>query len=143
MEVWKPLCKFEGLYSISSTGRIRREPRIEIRDNGRPYPVSFKQLTPHPDTKGYLFVRIRKDRRRHNVWMHRAVFEAFVRPLKPNEQVDHIDSSKTNNCVSNLQGIDPRDHGKLSNDRYAKRLYDQGYRDGYEAGLKNGKTSSR
>ena len=35
LEVWRPISGYAGLYSVSSLGRVRSEPKHVIRRNGR------------------------------------------------------------------------------------------------------------
>jgi len=43
-EEWRPVRGFEGLYSVSSLGRVRSEPRTIFRTDGHRQPVRQRLL---------------------------------------------------------------------------------------------------
>jgi hypothetical protein len=60
------------------------------------------------------------------VKQHRFVAEGIIdRPLRPTEDVHHIDGDKTNNSPSNLMVIDHGEHSRTTNSR---REYTRGYK---------------
>ena len=97
MEAWKPVVGFEGWYSVSNMGRVRRDKREK-----RTYPGRL--LTQHPNNSGYLQVHLSKDgdnMRR----VHRLVAEAFVGQCPMDREVNHCDGNKINNVASNLEYV--------------------------------------
>jgi len=137
-EEWKFVPGYEGIYSASNLGRIRSEERISVRSNGRPITTRARILAQHPESKGYLQVRLYSGTGEKQTFrVHRLVYQAFNGTIDPITQVDHLDSNILNNCKDNLAAIGPMDHAMVSNERYAKRLYDQGYEAGYEQALKD------
>lgn len=70
---------------------------IELMSNGQ-----IKGRIPTSDSKGYLQVTIKGKKYR----LSRLIYEAFNDcVLRPEEQIDHIDRNKKNNCVSNLRKV--------------------------------------
>ena len=89
-----------------------------------------------PDGQGYLQAHPYRNKKRFHVQVHREVFETFVRPLAPGEQIDHMDSDKKNNELHNLQAVPgSKEHAKLTYDR----IRDEAFKVGYQKGLEDAK----
>lgn len=86
-EIWKDITDYEGLYQISNTGYVRRNGKI---------------LKPNSNRGGYLYVALSKNSVQKTKYIHQLVAEHFIGKVEGKE-VDHIDSNKSNNHVSNLQ----------------------------------------
>lgn len=94
VEEWRDVVGYEGLYKISSKGRVKsyqgrhKQPKI---------------LKMSMTTTGYKKVELTKNKRKKSLKVHRLVAEAFL----PNEEnkpyVNHIDSNPLNNDVMNLE----------------------------------------
>lgn len=107
-EIWKPAKDFEGLYEVSSKGRVRSLERPTIWRCGAYYKEILLPgivLKPSVTHKGYLSVRLynNKQKKCRDVTVHRLVMETFVPNPKNFPQINHIDEDKTNNCVDNLE----------------------------------------
>ena len=63
MEKWKAIKGYEGIYEVSNLGRVRSK-------NG--------EITPHPNSTGYLRVQLSKNGEKHRFFVHRLVADAFV-----------------------------------------------------------------
>ncbi len=105
-EIWKDIKGFEGLFQVSNLGRVKTLQR-EVKY------IQKNQYTEVETTK-IIQEKIQKPRKTHNgylrvqlfdkdYYIHRLVVSAFIRPLKPKEEINHIDGNKTNNNVSNLE----------------------------------------
>lgn len=92
-EIWKDVIGYEGLYQISSLGRLKsnRYGRM-IKGNINSY--------------GYLRT-ILSDRNGNikRVLIHRLVAEAFIPNTDNKPQVNHRDENKLNNAVDNLEWV--------------------------------------
>lgn len=95
MEIWKDICGFEGLYKISSYGRIKS---LHYYGGNR-----VKILKPAKDSDGYLTIGIWKDKKRYSKKMHRLVAEAFIPNPENFPQINHKDEDRENNHVENLE----------------------------------------
>lgn len=114
---WKPVVGFEGYYSVSDTGLVRSEPRtIRRKNGGRGTLVRYKEhlMSLCKNRNGYYAFPAMRFGERKTLDVHRVVFEAHVRPLKRGECVDHIDSNKLNNNVTNLQALEDLEHRRLT-----------------------------
>ena len=83
---------------------------IEDFDNYLIYPdgtvysmISERFLKPCKDKKGYLFIRLYKENKKHIKKVHRLVGQAFIPNPENKPQIDHIDRNKSNNNVENLR----------------------------------------
>jgi hypothetical protein len=104
-EEWRPLLGYEGLYEVSSLGRVRGMPRPHA------YPRRADRLLyigpNRPGPRGYLQVRLCRDGLEVTRKVHRLVAEAFLGPRSAPFEVNHIDGDKTNNRASNLEWVSP------------------------------------
>lgn len=92
MEIWKDIPGYEGLYCISSLGRVRSLFTGKIRADVQA-------------GHGYRAIQL-SDRyhikRRH--YVHRLVAAAFLgKPPQENAEINHINCDKSDNAVSNLE----------------------------------------
>ena len=101
MEQFIKIPGFEG-YEISNLG----------------YVISYKNKIPKKLTiseypNGYKFVSLCKDGKTKGYLLHRLVLMSF-RPCENMEQlqVNHIDCDRSNNCLSNLEWISPKENRK-------------------------------
>lgn len=94
---WRYVVGYEGLYKVSTEGNIK-----SIRRN--------KILSPNTNKDGYKRVSLYKNKASKHYSVHRLVAQAFIPNPDNLPQVNHIDEDKSNNCVSNLEWITPKDN---------------------------------
>ena len=105
-EEWRDVKEYEGLYQVSSMGRVKS---LNYNHTGRE-----QVLKPSKNRYGYLYVCLYKDGKSKCPKISRLVAIAFELPIPehleciPLErlEVDHIDTDKTNNAVWNLRWTD-------------------------------------
>ena len=97
-EIWLPCPGFEGVYSVSSLGRVRSELTRNATKAGR-------ILSPGLKSTGYLGVTlVAADGTRVDAAVHRLVARAFHgEPVGESNVVNHIDSNRQNNIATNLE----------------------------------------
>lgn len=89
-EEWRDIVGWEGIYRVSSHGRV-----ASVARNG--------PMKPGLSRTGYVKIALTKHGRSRNYSAHRLVAEAFL-PLDPGRpQINHKDGCKTNNLVENLE----------------------------------------
>jgi hypothetical protein len=103
IEEWRSVAGFEDSYSVSNLGQVRSERR-QVKCGNATYTVSEKILKPFLRS-GYYSVVLMKDSRRHNWVIHRLVAKTFLEKVSGKSYVNHIDTCKTNNHVSNLEYV--------------------------------------
>ena len=94
-EEWKSIEGFEGIYDVSSEGRVKRVK------NG-----ANNILKPFKNKKGYLGVDLRDCGRRLSAKIHRLVATAFIPNPMGYLEINHKDENKLNNNVTNLEWCD-------------------------------------
>lgn len=106
MEVWKYIEEYEGLYSVSSFGRVMSEARYVVNKNGNKQYYPQKLLKPDVyKTKhsNYLRVTLCKEHKTQRYSVHRLVANAFIPKPIDKDCVNHLDNNAENNCVDNLE----------------------------------------
>lgn len=105
-EIWKPIKDFEGLYEVSSTGKVRGVDRIlHYRDN-RTKLWKGKELAHSIKNDGYHKVTLMKDGKAYYFMVHRLVAQTFIPNPNNLPQVNHKDENPANNNVNNLEWCD-------------------------------------
>lgn len=101
-ERWKPIKGYEGTYSVSTFGRVRREQGFRYGGCCGIACVSERILKP-TFTKGYANVGLSLCGKLKRKQIHRLVAEAFI--PNPNElpQINHKDENRGNNTLENLE----------------------------------------
>src|SRR4051794_10511209 len=93
-EKWLPVCGFEGLYEVSSFGRVR--------SLARPY-CTGKIRTPTNEHFGYFRIDLWKNSKRTPKKIHRIVAETFLPNPLHKREVNHKNGIKADNRVENLE----------------------------------------
>lgn len=110
MEIWKDIKGYEGLYQVSNLGRVRRQSKL---------------LHLNTNTYGYKHVTLSKGNAQKTALVHRLVASAFIENPLGLPQINHKDGDKSNNAVSNLEWVTPKEnncHAINSNLRKTKKI---------------------
>lgn len=89
-EIWKDIPGYEGLYKVSSRGRIWSNR-------------NSLYLKPAVDKLGYFVVILYSAGRRKTIRVHRLVALAFIPNPNSYKEVNHKDENKANNNIENLE----------------------------------------
>lgn len=98
-EEWREVPSFEGLYLVSTLGRVK----------------SFQRKTPRflslcRDADGYYNMVLCKNGMKHNKKVHTLVLEAFVGPCPSGHQGCHSNGIRTDNRLTNLRWGTPSEN---------------------------------
>ena len=121
-EEWRDVVGYEGLYQVSSEGRVKSLERTFIDNSGRKRTVKERILKPSDDCRGYLRVDLRDGDKQKHFKVHRLVCEAFHENPDNKPQVNHINEIKTDNRASNLEWATARENSNFGtrNERLGK-----------------------
>lgn len=108
IEIWKDIEGYEGLYEVSSYGRVRSLQRTRKGSYGSIRIVYEKILNHKIDKDGYHTVSLSKEGKMKYIRVHRLVAQAFIPNPDNLPQVNHRDEDKSNNCVENLEWCDAK-----------------------------------
>lgn len=98
-EIWRYVKGYEGLYQVSSEGRVKS---LERKDRfGRT--VKERILKPCITQYGYLQVGLCAGGKKKMLRVHRLVCEAFHENPEKKPEVNHINEDKTDNRACNLE----------------------------------------
>lgn len=128
LEEWRDVANYQGLYKVSSVGRVKSLERIVIRSDGKQQTVSERILKAETTKKGYLQVALCKNGKMKAMKVHRLVATAFIPNPNGYKEVNHKDEDKTNNRVENLEWVTASyniNYG-TRNERFAKANKENG-----------------
>lgn len=132
-EIWRPVLGYAGLYEVSNFGRIKRLKRVvkqrnKVNITQHTFPERILSLSV---TKfGYHRIGLTKDGVRRIYFVHRVVYEAFNGKIQENHEIDHINTNRLDNRLSNLRSVTPKEnrnnplskqHYSISNTQIASR----------------------
>lgn len=106
-EVWKDISGYEGMYQVSTFGRVRTMPHsvAACSCKGTPYviniPARIKKATRGSD--GYYDISLYRNNHPKYFSIHQLVAQTFIANPDKKPTVNHIDGDKSNNHVDNLE----------------------------------------
>lgn len=106
IEIWMNIEGLEGIYQVSSLGRVRSLDRtIKVKSVYGTQERAYKGrvLAQRDDKDGYKRVSLTCDGKLVTFQVHRLVAEAFIPNPKNKAEVNHKDSNKKNNHLDNLE----------------------------------------
>ena len=97
MEIWKDVVGYEGIYQVSSAGRIKALANRSRTTHRKEHILS------QSDCRGYKHVALCKNGKMHSYQVHRIVALAFLDKPIGKDFIDHINTIKSDNRVENLR----------------------------------------
>jgi hypothetical protein len=122
METWKSPPGYQGLYEISTYGRIKSKSKTIYQSNGHPMTFPSKILKPELRANGYLYVMLCKNGKRKTYKISRLVAQTFIPNPVHLPIVNHKDENKLNNCVDNLEWCTQKYNVNYSIKKHPQRL---------------------
>ena len=122
VEIWADIAGYEGKYQVSNIGRVKSLARFRKGKNNSKVPVPEKimkiQIKQHFERqRPYAEICLRNGNERSisgkQKLVHRLVAHAFIKPLEPGEQVDHINGIHNDNRVENLRVMKAIEHARI------------------------------
>lgn len=96
---WRSVVGYEGLYEVSTDGRVRT---VEHITNGRTITPTELAIRIYKSQR-YARVRLYRGGKSKDCMVHRLVAEAFIPNPDNKPQVNHINGDRSNNRVENLE----------------------------------------
>lgn len=96
-EIWKEISGYDGLYAVSSFGRVKR-----LSNNKT---CKEKIIKPRKDVGGYFQVGLRKNGIRKFLRVNRLVAIEFLKNEFSKSEVNHLDGNRVNNHFTNLEWV--------------------------------------
>lgn len=104
-EIWRPVKGYEGLYEVSSLGKVR-----SYQNYGGGLRETPKILKASLDKYGYLGLTLCKEAVHKRKTVHRLVAEAFVDTDDYSLTIDHKNGIKMDNRADNLEWVTSKEN---------------------------------
>ena len=101
-EIWKSVIGYEGVYEVSSLGRVKSLDRLISNAWGSKSKVKGVYLSTSISS-GYLSLGLTKNGKTKTTHIHRLMAVAFIPNTENKRCVNHIDGNKLNNSLDNLE----------------------------------------
>ena len=125
-EEWRCVAEYEGLYEVSSLGRIRSLGHTTVDTKNVERSFKGRVLNLSTDSNGYNIKTLYLNRERCAFRLHRLIAQAFIPNPNGLPYIDHIDGNKENNNINNLEWVTAQEnteryHSKIeSSSKYNK-----------------------
>lgn len=103
-EIWKDIPGYAGIYQVSNLGRVKSLQRVITRENGWEQTINERFLK-QANLNGYKIVGLRKKDFHKTYLVHVLIAKSFIENPHKKQFVDHIDTNRSNNNVSNLRWV--------------------------------------
>jgi len=120
-EEWRDIEGFEGIYQVSSLGRIKSLAREVLTSDGKLKPIKEKILKLNDNGQGYKLVTLYGEFGRRRESVHFLVAEAFLGHKKGSWDAvcDHLNHNPSDNRLENIQIISQRENVSRKRGNYS------------------------
>lgn len=101
-EIWRSVVGYEGLYEVSSYGRVRSLDRYD----GRNHFIKGRIMKQNNDRRNYMSIQLCLNGKIKKYFVHRLVAQTFIPNYDNLPEVNHKDENPGNNNVDNLEWCD-------------------------------------
>ena len=106
VEIWKDIVGYEGLYQISSFGRVKSLDRVVVSNLGIKKPIKGQFLKTTLNNEGWCRVTLSKDNVKEVFVLGRLVAKHFLKDFNEDYTISYYDGDNLNCSVSNLYPTD-------------------------------------
>jgi len=129
-EEWKDVIGYEGVYRVSSLGRVESLARLVGHWQGGKRLIKGRILKRTLDDNGYAHVKLCRETKEVGFKVHQLVAMSFLGHKRCGYKivVDHIDNNPLNNNLNNLQLISHRQNtskDKVGTSKYTGVSWDK------------------
>lgn len=109
-EEWRDVPGYEGLYQVSSLGRVKSLAKEYMICGKGIVRTSDKIMSLHKMYDGYVRVELNHKGKAKEFPVHRLVAMAFLDNPEHKPHIDHINTIKNDNRVENLRWVTPKEN---------------------------------
>ena len=109
-EEWRDIPGYEGLYQVSSIGRVKSLPKDYVICNSSVVHAKEKILRPRKMHDGYIRIELNHNGVAKQYPVHRLVAMAFIENPENKPHIDHLNTIKDDNRVENLRWVTPKEN---------------------------------
>lgn len=103
IEIWAPVPGYEGLYSVSTLGAVRSEPRVVKSKNGVQKKLRGRKLVLRKNRTGYNMVFLSENGHPKIYQVHRLIAAAFIPNPENKPCINHKNGVRNDNRVDNIE----------------------------------------
>ena len=124
-EKWADIEGYEGIYEVSSLGRVKHLQTTVLTISSRGDVIDTKKKDPYilkqcENKWHYKVVGLAKGSSVNSIAVHRLMAQAFLPRTPEQTEVHHKDRDRSNNSLDNLQWVTPEEHDDLHRDKPRK-----------------------